>query len=307
LFREARCPFRLCRLPSALRTLNLDRHCSNFFLIFPTRDSTTTLVPRSVASSLAFSPDDPNAAQQYIYLRSAYETLNDPAKRLAYDRFGSGVDHCKTCKIESDYVWQVGFQNFWTYHLFNGAIVFVMFFLVQSADSGVRRYRIFLHALSIIMEGSLLFSGSNSGNPYVARWLGFTANQQVAILRSITMTIFVAIQHIHLVMVQIAGDPNQRGISDDPKDLRTILETVETISNIGAVETRSMFAHAFDPFKNDPQLMGQVKRKMEKTAYDMKMYEMPDVKKAYDSARTALKRSGKPVVPVKGGHAVAKR
>lgn len=240
-----------------------------------------------------FSRDDPNAEQIYIVLRQAYETLNDKAKRLGYDRFGASVDQCKTCKTEHDYVWNVGFPAFWTHHLFNGIIMFVIFFVLQTSEQAVRPWRVLLHVLTTILEAGLLFSGPNSGHPLVARLLRLTAYQQVQILRSISMTVFVALQHFASVMSAInAGQ--QGGISDDPRDIRTILETMEKISELETVEARSLFTHGFDAFRNDSQLMAQLKRRMEKTANDMKLYEIEDVRNAYNKARASIKRTGKP-------------
>ncbi|KAI9003380.1 hypothetical protein DFJ74DRAFT_694680 [Hyaloraphidium curvatum] len=250
--------------------------------------------------------DDPNAEATYIQLRQAYETLNDPAKRLAYDRFGASVDTCKTCRTETDYVWQVGFSNFWTHHLLNGLVLFVIFFVLQSSEHGIRRWRVLLHSLAVVLEASLLFSGSNSGNPFVARTLGLTAYQQVQILRSAAMTVFVAIQHIHSVMVSITGTQSA-GLTDDPKDLRNILETMEKIAETEVVEVRSLFAHSFDPFKKDEALLAQVRRRMEKLANEMRLYEVQEVREQYKNVRAGLKRTGKPVVPLNRTNGVQQR
>lgn len=50
------------------------------------------------------------AEQVFIQVRVAHDTLTDPVKRFAYERFGPDMLQWKNCKSMQDYIWQ-GAQN----------------------------------------------------------------------------------------------------------------------------------------------------------------------------------------------------
>ena len=80
-------------------------------------DADEKTISRQLRKQLALAhPDKAPASQRdfaeakFIRVKIAYDTLSDPVKRFAYDRFGPDMLNWKTCKTMQDYVVR-GAQN----------------------------------------------------------------------------------------------------------------------------------------------------------------------------------------------------
>jgi hypothetical protein len=80
-------------------------------------DADEKAISRNLRRQLALAHPDKvpagqreQAEQLFIQVKVAYDTLSDPVKRFAYERFGPDMLQWKTCKTLQDYVWQ-GAQN----------------------------------------------------------------------------------------------------------------------------------------------------------------------------------------------------
>ncbi len=77
--------------------------------------------PDKVSSAAA----RPSAEAYYIHLKQARDTLVNPAKRFAYDRFGPDVLEWQHCVTIRDYV-LTGLQALAPYYAFSGLFMIVM-------------------------------------------------------------------------------------------------------------------------------------------------------------------------------------
>lgn len=67
----------------------------------------------------------PAAEAIYVHLKLARDTLVDPAKRFAYDRFGPDILHWRSCTTIADFV-KAGVQNTLMYYAGTGAVLVVL-------------------------------------------------------------------------------------------------------------------------------------------------------------------------------------
>jgi len=243
--------------------------------------------------SLQYHPDknqdDPEAESKYITYRQAYEILNDPGKRYAYDHFGSSkaIEDCKNCNEDRDYVWQVGWPAFWQGHLANTFIMFIIFYLMPGTGSGdartdanVRNLRMLLHTASILAEAHLLFGAGATGVfAKILNHFGMTTHDMVTLLRQLVMTVFIAISHIFTVI----------GVADvvTNKDLKVKLEELATYTQAELVEVSHTFKSSFDAFRENANMIDLLKQRMGKMAKDLRYFEAPEVRDTFQKVRSS--------------------
>jgi hypothetical protein len=68
------------------------------------------------------------AESYYVHLKLARDTLVDPAKRFAYERFGPDMLEWKSCITRMDFI-KAGLQRMLPYYLFSGLMLVVVSFV----------------------------------------------------------------------------------------------------------------------------------------------------------------------------------
>ena len=111
-------------------------------LLMPFIFSATLFHPDKVASEMRDSVD-----KHFVHLKLASETLLDPVKRFAYDRFGPDILEWRHCASHQDYI-LYGFQRLAPYYL--GGVIFMFTLTV----------------LGFLDGGNYVWSSQNPTDPY---------------------------------------------------------------------------------------------------------------------------------------------
>jgi hypothetical protein len=120
------------------------RSTQNFYdlLSVPHDVSDRTLRSRFRRLSVVHHPDKagpdagPEAGDMFMLLKHAYDTLSDPVKRFAYDRFGSEIWEWRNCVTMYDYI-RVGMTRMVPYY---GGSVLVLLVLTVLGKFEMGRY-----------------------------------------------------------------------------------------------------------------------------------------------------------------------
>ncbi|CAG8611815.1 5902_t:CDS:2 [Acaulospora morrowiae] len=205
---------------------------------------------------LLFHPDknqDEAALANFIALRVAYETLMDPTKRFAYDRFGPEIENCNNCLTIRDYLAH-GWSSFIGFYLGVGLVLFILNILGKGQFGRFWRFVVFF-GVACIESLIILHPDTLAIIPFgLSRWVIF---EQVTILRQLFITVFIAISQVGPVLFPA-----------ESIDERYLLRELESLSNAAIEDSKSMLRASFQPFREDPAAQVELRRKMEELVID---------------------------------------
>ena len=150
----------------------------------------------------ATGPDKAAIEAIYVQLKVARDTLADPAKRFAYDRFGPEIMQWRQCKTLRDFVF-TGVQSTSVYYVGSGAVLVLLGVLGYLQAGRFWRYLVMaslfaveLHAMTRPAFPPIL---TNIVNPVLIAtrlrqpYLPF---QMLALLRKLAITFFIALSQL---------------------------------------------------------------------------------------------------------------
>ncbi|GES82698.1 membrane associated DnaJ chaperone-like protein [Rhizophagus clarus] len=212
---------------------------------------------------LAFHPDrnsEQQAESNFILLRKAYDTLNDPIKRFAYDRFGPDISTWSHCKTKRDYI-LVGRNYSSGFYLGTGLILFILNILGKGQFG--RFWRVIVFCSIGCIEASLILNPQS--NTFILSYIfkNFIIFERIKIFRQLFITIFIALSQVGPVLFPIENTEN----------LRPGLHDLEILCNIASVEIKNQLRSSFYPFQNDQNAQSELKRKMEKLVVDNYLHQ----------------------------------
>ncbi|CAG8535226.1 1343_t:CDS:2 [Diversispora eburnea] len=206
---------------------------------------------------LAFHPDKNKGQEgqegaQFIEIRVAYDTLTDPVKRFAYDRFGPQIKEWNDCSTIRDYIAQswVTFVGFYTG---TGILLLVLYILGKGKFGRFWRFLIFFSMACT--EASMILNPEQPGiiSYIFSRWIIF---EQISILRQSFVVTFIAISQVGPILFP------------DETNIRPALQNLEVLSSYAAEETKNQLKLSFRPFQGDPNAQELVKMKMKELYID---------------------------------------
>ncbi|ORX88532.1 DnaJ-domain-containing protein [Basidiobolus meristosporus CBS 931.73] len=223
--------------------------------------------------SLQFHPDK-NPTEEahgiFITLRQAFETLNDPIKRYAYDRLGTSYLRCQKCLTVRDYVVGTIPSLIGTY-AGTGLVLFLLNVLGQGQFG--RYWRFVAWATMGSVELTLLFAPQNSLLHHLFSIVlpHRTVAEQISILHQIVVSIFIGLSQIGPVLFEEAED-----------DIHKPLSRLYNLNDVAAREANLAFRSAFEPFQDEVSNR-ELRKRMGKLAIDSRLFQDPDYTKMYSS------------------------
>ncbi|RKP27956.1 DnaJ domain-containing protein, partial [Syncephalis pseudoplumigaleata] len=145
--------------------------------------------------SLQAHPDKNDGRDtQFIRLRNAYETLNDPVRRFAYDRFGLEQAQCQACRTRHDYQ-ASALPGILGYYIGTG-VVMGLFALFGKGSFGSYWRWLFLCAMLVIDASLSVWSDSWLGALLSFIMPGLTPREQITVLHRVYISFFIAVNQI---------------------------------------------------------------------------------------------------------------
>ncbi|KAI1778304.1 hypothetical protein F4818DRAFT_296245 [Hypoxylon cercidicola] len=227
---------------------------------------------------------DADSADFFIHLKTASDTLVDPARRFAYERFGPDISSWKHCVTIRDYVGR-GVQVVLPYYGFAAAAMYVLG-LLGYLDWG-RYWRWLTLAVLCVFELHVATRPAFPAlladvvNPLLVR---FTAHppylpfQAVSLARRLSVTLYVAFSQIGPLLQQ--QQPPERPGETDEKALLQSLDRLEQTARGMDVDAARLMELEMAPFVGDPEAIDSMRSKLKEWLVQNTIRSDPMVKDA---------------------------
>ncbi|KAG5926300.1 hypothetical protein E4U42_003447 [Claviceps africana] len=239
------------------------------------------------------------SAAYFIHLKLASDTLQDAAKRFAYERFGDAVVSWEHCVTAGDYVSQGVLYNILPHYGIAVSAIYIMG-LFGYMEFG-RFYRWLILVTMCLVE---VHAVTRAGFPpllklvnalvtTLARRPPYLPFQFIALLRSLTLTSYMAFSQLGPLLApeSVKGD---NPAADDQQALRESLAALEAVSKQLDVDTGRLMDMEVAPFKGDAAVVDGLRGHMKEWLVQNTIRADPMVT---DALRRALKTSRKHAAP----------
>ncbi|KAI5367457.1 Putative DnaJ domain, Chaperone J-domain superfamily [Septoria linicola] len=243
------------------------------------------------------SGEDKDRVQQtYVLMKVAKDTLADPAKRFAYDRFGPDILRWQNCKLIKDFIFS-GMQQMMGYYIGSGAVLILLGVLGYLRQGMFWRYLVmaslFVIEMHTITRPYLPIVLTNVVNPILAT-TGFRQPylpfQLVTLLRKLTVTFFIAMSQLGPLL----QDPKQAAIADGPGVPAQVLDRVDAIANATESEISRLMALELTPFAQDPSTGRELRASLKEWLVQNTIRNDPEVKMAIQRVFDQRRAEGAP-------------
>ncbi|KAK3684728.1 hypothetical protein B0T22DRAFT_463977 [Podospora appendiculata] len=221
--------------------------------------------PDKASTSSSTTADDINA--YFVHLKTAADTLTDPARRFAYERFGPDVISWQRCTTIKDYVFH-GAQILGPYYGVAAALMYGLGLLGYLDWGRYERWLVLaimfvfeLHTVTRPGRPAVLEKVINPVLAHVAGRAPYLPFQAIALARKLSVTIYIAFSQIGPLLmadtrggqVQLAGG---RKAGDDELVLRQGLDRLEAMANGLDSDTSRLLEMEMAPFAGDADVLG---------------------------------------------------
>jgi len=225
--------------------------------------------PDKVTSSSENPQADVNA--YFVHLKTAADTLIDPARRFAYERFGPDIVSWQHCATIRDYVAKGG-QTLAAYYGLAAAALYG-FGLLGYLDWG-RYERWLVLAVMFVFEVHTITRPERPWlfekivNPLLVRFAvdhpPYLPFQAIALARKLSVTLYVAFSQIGPLIA--AGNQASRDAGPSPGEeeaaLRQGLQRLEMLSKGLDSDATRLLEMEMAPYAGDPEAVGMMKGKV---------------------------------------------
>ncbi|KAG6001992.1 hypothetical protein E4U43_001201 [Claviceps pusilla] len=242
------------------------------------------------------------SAAYFIHLKLASDTLQDAAKRFAYERFGADITSWAQCVTIRDFVSQGVLYNILPHYALAAAMLYLMG-LFGYMDVG-RFYRwLILMALCLgevhaaTRAGfSPLLNLVNLLITTLTRRPPYLPFQLAALLRKLTLSMSISLSQIAPLLAPPSSAKTNKPAADEdsPQALRESLAALEGMSKQLDADTGRLMDMEVAPFKGDPAVVNNIRGQMQEWLVQNTIRADPMVK---DALKTILKTSRKQLTP----------
>lgn len=234
---------------------------------------------------------NPNAAEGYfVHLKTAQDTLLNPAKRFAYERFGPDVLGWQRCSSVRDYVMQ-GLQQTLPYY---GAAAIFMYMLGLLGYLEWGKYWRWLTIVSLcafelhtITRPYFPTLATNILNPILTTFSlhpPYLPFQLIQLARKISITLYIAFSQIGpLLQAPTTVEPN----GTPEAQLKQQLDRLKATAQVADVEASRLIGLEMSPFAGDEQAVKGMKAKTQEWLIQNTIRNDPMVR---DAMGNVLKR-----------------
>ncbi|KAI1380860.1 hypothetical protein F4677DRAFT_201316 [Hypoxylon crocopeplum] len=231
------------------------------------------------------SGGEADSADFFMHLKTASDTLVDPARRFAYERFGPDIVGWKHCVTVRDYVTR-GIQVLVPYYGF-AAIAMYVLGLLGYLDWG-RYWRWLTLVVLCVFELHTVTRPAfprflvNIVNPILTR---FTAHppylpfQVISLARKLSITLYIAFSQIGPLL----QPPEQRGAKPSETSEKALLQSLDRLEQTARsmdVDATRLMELEMAPFAGDPEVISSMRTKLKEWLVQNTIRADPMVKDA---------------------------
>jgi len=219
----------------------------------------------------------------FVHLKRAQDTLLDPAKRFAYERFGPTVLEWQRCSSIRDYLVQ-GLQSVLPYYGVAAVFMYILGMLGY-LDWG-KYWRWLTMAILCVFELHTISRpffpvfATNILNPLLTTFTNhppYLPFQLIQLARKISVTLYIAFSQIGPLL----QPPTQATQASDPEvQLRQNLDRLEATAKSAEAEAGRLFQMEMTPFVGDPQAVKSLESKISHWLVQNTVRNDPEVRDA---------------------------
>ncbi|CAK3751973.1 membrane associated chaperone like [Lecanosticta acicola] len=223
--------------------------------------------------TVQYHPDKASAAEKpamealYIQLTLARDTLIEPAKRFAYDRFGPEILGWQNNKLVRDFV-NTGIQNLAIYYAASAGVLILLGILGYLRQGMFWRYwvmaSLFVFELYTATRTEFPWLLTEVVNPFLLTtgirrpYLPF---QLIVLLRKLTLTFFIAMSQLGPLL----QDPKQAAAQDGPGVTAQQLDRVDALTKQTGEEVNRLVSLELMPYVQTDQMPPAISRELRTT------------------------------------------
>jgi len=227
----------------------------------------------------------PAAEQAFIRIRKAHDTLADPVKRFAYDRFGPDTLQWQNCKTIQDYVLH-GVQN--SAVLYLGMLIMMVMTQVLGMMPHGRYWRFLTIASLLVFEANTITRPhfplviSNVLNPLFTTFRihpPFLPFQIIKVARQTAFSVFIAVNQLAPIWKSSPGAQ-----TDSEEAQRQYMSQLRGIAGIANQDAQRLLGLEMAPFAQDPPAEGRLKQQLKAWLLQNEVRNDPGVTAAIQNA-----------------------
>ncbi|PHH90776.1 hypothetical protein CDD83_2667 [Cordyceps sp. RAO-2017] len=212
--------------------------------------------------------DAEDSAAHFMHLKLASDTLQDAARRFAYERFGPDVVEWQKAVTVRDFVSRGVLNGILPYYSVAAATVYLLGLFGLMNFGRFNRWLVLaslfvfeLHTVTrpafpaVVRLANAVAARTTARAPY----LPFEA---IRLARKLAITIYIGISQIGPLLAQQAPGQHRAARADDDRALQQGLDRLETIVGQLDTETGRTVAMEMAPFKGDPAAVKNLQGKM---------------------------------------------
>lgn len=216
------------------------------------------------------SPGDANdAAAYFIHLKLASETLQDAAKRFAYERFGPDVVRWQKCVTIKDYVTRGVLSGVLPHYGVAVASIYILGLFGYMDFGKFYRWLVLISLCTFEIHAvtrphfPALVDGVNAVITRVSSHPPFLPFQMITLARKLTITVYIALSQLGPILaMHINQGQQQYDSEDDDKAVRQGLERLETMAKQLETDATRLMDMEMAPYKGDAEATANLQGKM---------------------------------------------
>lgn len=203
----------------------------------------------------------------FIHLKLAADTLQDVAKRFAYERFGHDMNSWEKCATIKDFVTRGVLYNIIPHYGVAAALIYVLGLFGYLEFGKFYRWLIlltlFLFEIHTVTRPAFppILNLANAIMTRVTFREPYLPFQFIALLRKLILTVYIALSQIGPLLVQSPKTKKPKA-ADDEKSLRESLVRLETLSKQLDADAGRLMDMEVAPFKGDTASVHNLQGKM---------------------------------------------
>ncbi|KUJ18028.1 membrane associated DnaJ chaperone-like protein [Mollisia scopiformis] len=239
------------------------------------------------------SSSSPTSENYFVHLKLAQDTLLDPAKRFAYERFGPDIINWQRCSGVRDFVLH-GLQAILPYY---GAAAIFMYVLGLLGYLEWGKYWRWLTLIGLcvfelhtISRPHFPLFATNFLNPLLTTFTHhppYLPYQLILLARKMSVTLYIAFAQIGPLLQPPTAVPAN---ANPELALKQQLDKLEATAKQADLEATRLVQMELSPFGGDPQALKEVQKSTSEWLVHNTIRNDPEVKDAF--GRTLMRRRG---------------